>query len=169
MAADFPQQHWHQTSSVFVFMALFTIRAHLTGYWAPPDKEHTLISVIVPANRLWLHPDCILLWAWFVLTAEQVCRALLLLLHIKMTLGVCDHFETKLLQCIMKQKENIHIVIGWWWQQHHRCLVFLTLSYSDVPLDDSVLLLSLSTSLWKLIPEGTKQQLVFGKTTRRWH
>lgn len=30
-----------------------------------------------------------------------------------MTLGVCDHFETKLLQCIMKQKENIHIVISW--------------------------------------------------------
>ncbi len=30
MAADFPQQHWHQTSSVFMFMALFTIRAHLT-------------------------------------------------------------------------------------------------------------------------------------------
>lgn len=31
----------------------------------------------------------------------------------KIDLGVCDHFETKLLQCIMKQKENIHIVIGW--------------------------------------------------------
>lgn len=95
MAADFPQQHWHQTSSVFMFMALFTIRAHLTGYWAPPDKEHALLSVIVPANRLWLHPDCILLWAWFVLTTEQVCWALLLLLRTKMTLGVCDHFENE--------------------------------------------------------------------------
>lgn len=29
-----------------------------------------------------------------------------------MTLEVCNHFETKLLQCIMNQKENIHIVIG---------------------------------------------------------
>lgn len=58
MAADFPQQHWHQTSSVFMFMALFTIRAHLTGYWAPPDKERSAIrdrSRQSPLAAPWLH------------------------------------------------------------------------------------------------------------------
>lgn len=83
----------------------------------------------------------------------------------KIHLGVCDHSETKLLQCIMEQKENIHIVIGWGWQQHHRHVVFLTLSYADGPLGASLLLLSLLTSLWKMIPQGTAQQIEFGKTT----
>lgn len=70
-----------------MFMALFTIGAHLMGYRAPPDTAHVPLPVSFPPIAF----GCTLIASyyeqWFVLTAEQVCWELLLL-RTKMTQGV---------------------------------------------------------------------------------